>query len=599
MPIKVPDSLPARATLEGENIFVMTEYRAMHQDMRPLNLLILNLMPTKIVTETQLLRKLSNSPLQVQVELLHTSSHVSQNTDADHLSSFYTTFDQIKDRKYDGMIITGAPVENLDFTDVDYWDELCQIMEWTRTHVHSTLHICWGAQAGLYYHYNIPKYSLPSKLFGVFPHTLIRKQSPLFRGFDDVFYVPHSRYTTNHLEEIAANLFNREIEQAHDRITRLEFQFIEFANGLLTYEKLKREAIDYILDRFQQLWKFTKDSFTSVEEKEVLAQGELISTALMHFYLRELKIPNALLCAFDFMRIGPDNEPDLEYIEQKLREQLACHPGINLFITQGFICKNAYNETDNLKRGGSDYTASLIGTALQADEIQIWTDIDGMHNNDPREVSGTRPVKRLSFNEAEQLAFYGAKILHPFCIAPARLRNIPVRLLNSMEPSAEGTLISNLQDDNIIKAIAAKDHIIYIKFESNHNLCPYLFISKIFDIFAKYRTPLCLLVSSNLDVSVAIDDCTRLSNIISELRQYAHVLVEDRMTIVSVVGNMQWEYAGFEAKIMEALKDIPLRMISYGSSNNDVAFVIKNTDKKRALQALNDKLFQPEYAERN
>ncbi len=345
--------------------------------------------------------------------------------------------------------------------------------------------------------------------------------------------------TTNHLEEIAANLFNREIEQAHDRITRLEFQFIEFANGLLTDEKQKREAIDYILDRFQQLWKF------------------------------------------------------------KLREQLACHPGINLFITQGFICKNAYNETDNLKRGGSDYTASLIGTALQADEIQIWTDIDGMHNNDLREVSGTRPVKRLSFNEAEQLAFYGAKILHPFCIAPARLRNIPVRLLNSMEPSAEGTLISNLQDDNIIKAIAAKDHIIYIKFESNHNLCPYLFISKIFDIFAKYRTPLCLLVSSNLDVSVAIDDCTRLSNIISELRQYAHVLVEDRMTIVSVVGNMQWEYAGFEAKIMEALKDIPLRMISYGSSNNDVAFVIKNTDKKRALQALNDKLFQPEYAERN
>ena len=176
----------------------------MHQDMRPLNLLILNLMPTKIVTETQLLRKLSNSPLQVQVELLHTSSHVSQNTDADHLSSFYTTFDQIRDRKYDGMIITGAPVENLDFTDVDYWDELCQIMEWTKTHVHSTLHICWGAQAGLYYHYGIPKYSLPDKLFGVFPHTLIKKQSPLFRGFDDVFYVPHSRYTTNHLEDILA-----------------------------------------------------------------------------------------------------------------------------------------------------------------------------------------------------------------------------------------------------------------------------------------------------------------------------------------------------------------------------------------------------------
>ena len=202
MPIKIPDSLPARVTLEGENIFVMTEYRAMHQDMRPLSLLILNLMPTKIVTETQLLRKLSNSPLQVQVELLKTASHVSQNTDADHLSSFYTTIDEIRDRKFDGMIITGAPVENLDFTDVDYWPELCRIMDWTTTHVHSTLHVCWGAQAGLFYHYGIPKYSLDHKLFGVFPHTALKKQSPLFRGFDDVFFVPHSRHTETREEDI-------------------------------------------------------------------------------------------------------------------------------------------------------------------------------------------------------------------------------------------------------------------------------------------------------------------------------------------------------------------------------------------------------------
>ena len=202
MPIKILDSLPARAILEEENIFVMTEYRAIHQDMRPLNLLILNLMPTKIVTETQLLRKLSNSPLQVQVELLQMASHTSQNTDADHLFSFYTTFDQIKDRKFDGMIITGAPVENLDFTDVDYWPELCQIMDWTTTHVHSTLHVCWGAQAGLYHHYGIPKYSLPKKLFGVFPHVALKKQSPLFRGFDDEFFIPHSRHTENHEDDI-------------------------------------------------------------------------------------------------------------------------------------------------------------------------------------------------------------------------------------------------------------------------------------------------------------------------------------------------------------------------------------------------------------
>lgn len=202
MPIRIPDSLPATSVLEGENIFVMTEHRALHQDIRPLNLLILNLMPTKIVTETQLLRKLSNTPLQINVQLLKTSSHVSQNTDSHHLDSFYTTFDQIRNNRYDGMIITGAPVENLDFEAVDYWDELCQIMEWTRTHVHSTLHICWGAQAGLYYHYHIQKQSLPRKLFGIYQHEIIRKQSPLFRGFDDLFYAPHSRYTEVTLSDI-------------------------------------------------------------------------------------------------------------------------------------------------------------------------------------------------------------------------------------------------------------------------------------------------------------------------------------------------------------------------------------------------------------
>ena len=403
--------------------------------------------------------------------------------------------------------------------------------------------------------------------------------------------------TTNHLEEIVASLFNREMEQAHDKITRLEFQFIDFTNELLKDNSIKQEAIDYILNRFQQIWKFINASFTSVEEKEILAQGELISTALMHFYLREQKISNVLLSAFDFMRTGSEGEPDLTYIEKKLQEQLNRYPDTKLFITQGYICKNAYNETDYLKRGGSDYTASVIGTAIHAEEIQIWTDIDGMHNNDPREVVGTHPVKHLSFNEAEQLAFYGAKILHPFCIAPARQHNIPVRLLNSMEPTAEGTLISGLQDDNIIKAIAAKDNIFYVKFESNHTLCPYSFFSKIFNTFAKYRTPLSLIVSSNLGVSIAIDNCERLSNIISELSHYAKVLVKDRMSIVSVVGNMQWQYAGFEARIIEALKDIPLRMISYGSSNNDVAFVIKTDDKRRTLQTLNDKLFSTQYAQ--
>ena len=204
MPIRIPDSLPAIGVLESENIFVMTEHRALHQDIRPLNLLILNLMPTKIVTETQILRKLSNTPLQINVQLLKTSSHTAQNTDSQHLDSFYTTFEAVREERYDGMIITGAPVENLEFEDVDYWDELCQIMRWTRSHVHSTLHICWGAQAGLYYHYGIPKHTLSKKLFGIYEHDIIRKRSPLFRGFDDRFYAPHSRYTEVTLEDVLA-----------------------------------------------------------------------------------------------------------------------------------------------------------------------------------------------------------------------------------------------------------------------------------------------------------------------------------------------------------------------------------------------------------
>lgn len=399
--------------------------------------------------------------------------------------------------------------------------------------------------------------------------------------------------TTDHLEKIAAHFFNREIDLAHDEITKLEFKFIDFANSMIEKDEIKQQAIDYLIERFRLIWNFTRTSFTSADEKEILSQGELISTALMSFYLKEQQVDNILLNALDFMRIGINEEPDTEYIEQRIQDCIQKHAGINLFITQGFICKNAYNETDNLKRGGSDYTASLIGAAIEAEEIQIWTDIDGMHNNDPRIVKNTSTVKNLSFEEAEQLAFYGAKILHPFCIAPARAKQIPVRLLNSMDPQAEGTLISHHQDDKRIKAVAAKDAVMYIKFESNNTLRPYLFISKIFNTFAKYRTPLCLLTSSNRDVSVAIDNMAALSNILFELKKYAHILVEDRMSIVSVVGNLKWQYAGFEAQIIHAIKEIPLRMISYGSNNNDVAIVIKDTDKQKALQALSDTLFQP------
>ena len=400
--------------------------------------------------------------------------------------------------------------------------------------------------------------------------------------------------TTNTLVEISDYLYKKNPEGANEIINRLEAKYKQHVNELYSTDEYKQKTQEFIKAQFDYIRSYTKDIFTLFEEKVILAQGELISTNMVTNYLQEQGVNAILLPALEFMRTDKNSEPDPVYIKEKLQMQLELHPGAEIYITQGYICRNAYGEIDNLQRGGSDYTASLIGAAINASEIQIWTDIDGMHNNDPREVTGTRSVKHLSFNEAEQLAFYGAKILHPFCIAPARKRNIPVRLLNSMNPQAEGTLISDLQDDNIIKAIAAKDNIFYVKFESKHNLCPYQFISKIFDTFAKYRTPLCLLVSSNQDVSVAIDNSEHLCKILAELEQYAKILMEDRMSIVSVVGNMRWQYAGVEAQIIEALADIPLRMISYGSNDSDVAFVIKTEDKKRALQALSNRLFEPE-----
>ena len=293
MPIKIPNSLPARETLEGENIFVMTEYRAIHQDIRPLNLLILNLMPTKIATETQLLRKFSNTPLQIQVELLQTISHVAQNVDRSHLESFYTSYDQIKDKNYDGLVITGAPVENLDFETVDYWEELCQIMEWSKTHVHSTLHICWGAQAGLYYHYGIPKYALPQKLFGVFDHRVLKPSSPLFRGFDDRFYAPHSRHTEV-LEEDIRKVHGLEVlavsEEAGVFAVKTEDSRQFFLLGHLEYDRntLAQEYwrdVDRGLDIQVPRHYFPNDDPNQTPIVRWRSAGQLIYTNWLNYYV--------------------------------------------------------------------------------------------------------------------------------------------------------------------------------------------------------------------------------------------------------------------------------------------------------------------------
>ena len=400
---------------------------------------------------------------------------------------------------------------------------------------------------------------------------------------------------TKHLGEVAANFFNRNIEEAHDKITRLEFQFIDFANELLTDDTIKHEAIRGILDCFQAIWKYSMEPFYATDEKEILAQGELLTSTLLRFYLQEQGVDNSVICAFDFIRTGMNGEADEEYISRKVKEICKSYPDTHLFLTQGSICRNAFGETDCLKQGGSDYTAALIGTAIQAEEIRIWTDVD-IHSNDTLVVKDADTIKNLSFSEAERLIYFNPQILHPLCLATAWKENIPIRLLNPVNPASEGTYISaNRLNGNMVKAVATKDSITYIRFESNRTLRPYMFISKIFDIFAKYKTMPCLLTSSNDNISVATDDGNFLSLILRELNKYARIWVEDKMSIISVVGNMKSSCIETEARIMDALKNIPLKMISYGSDENDVSLVVKATDKAEALRLLDEKLLKKEW----
>ena len=336
---------------------------------------------------------------------------------------------------------------------------------------------------------------------------------------------------------------------------------------------------------------YTKDLFTLFEEKIILAQGEIISTNMMTNYLLEQGINAVLIPALDYMRTDKNAEPDLNYIKEKLAQQLAKLPEADIYITQGYICRNAYGEVDNLQRGGSDYTASLIGAAVNASEIQIWTDIDGMHDNDPRVVDKTAPVRQLQFEEAAELAYFGAKILHPTCIQPAKYANIPVRLLNTMEPQAPGTLISNESESGKIKAVAAKDNITAIKIKSSRMLLAHGFLRKVFEIFESYQTSIDMICTSEVGVSMSIDNTKHLQEIVDDLKKYGTVTVDHNMCIVCVVGDLSWNNVGFEAKAVAAMSEIPVRMISYGGSNYNISFLIKEEDKKRALQALSKSLF--------
>ena len=308
-------------------------------------------------------------------------------------------------------------------------------------------------------------------------------------------------------------------------------------------------------------------------------------------YLNEIGIKAVLLNALDFMRTDKNSEPDPQYIKEKLEELMVANEGYQIYITQGFICRNAYGEIDNLLRGGSDYTASLIGAALNAEEIDIWTDIDGMHNNDPRVVDKTEAVKQLNFEEAAELAYFGAKILHPTCVQPAKYASIPVRLKNTMSPDAEGTIINNVLVKGKIKAVAAKDNITAIKIKSSRMLLATGFLRKVFEIFESYQTPIDMITTREVGVSMSIDNDSHLTDIVDELKKYGTVTVDTDMCIICVVGDLDWSNLGFETIVLDALKDIPVRMISYGGSNYNISFLIKEIDKKQALQNLSNVLF--------
>lgn len=397
--------------------------------------------------------------------------------------------------------------------------------------------------------------------------------------------------TTNSLVEISDYYYKNNTSGAMEKINMLEEKYHEVIDDLFSTEKFKAEATDHIKKHFEFLRTFSKSVFTIFEERIILAQGELLSTGIFQIYLQEKGENSVLLPALDFMRIDKNAEPDTAYIAENLGKILEENPGYNYYITQGYICRNFYGEIDNLQRGGSDYTASLIGAAVKAAEIQIWTDIDGMHNNDPRFVEGTKPVPYLNFEEAAELAYFGAKILHPTCILPAKLNNIPVRLLNTMEPKAFGTLISLKSNKKAFQAVAAKDGIVAIKIKSGRMLLAFGFLRKVFEIFESYQTPIDMVTTSEVGVSVTIDNPKHLDEIVDSLKKLGTVTVDKDQVIICVVGDIQPENTGFQSRAVNAMKNIPVRMISYGGSNFNISFLIKAEDKKAALKALSEELF--------
>ena len=397
--------------------------------------------------------------------------------------------------------------------------------------------------------------------------------------------------TTNALVGIGAALAAADKVLAKERIDSLHAHYLNFYPELLASPSARAKAEAILKEHFEFLNILLKISFNEAIQRDILAQGELLSTKLFHTLLEELGISSVLLSALDFMSIDENSEPELGKISERLRALLAQYPDQRLFITQGYICKNHRNEVDNLKRGGSDYTASLVAAAIQASVCEIWTDIDGMHNNDPRVVDRTRPIAELSFDEAAELAYFGAKILHPASIWPAQLHNVPVKLLNTMDPAAPGTLIKAEVAEIGVKAIAAKDGITAIKIKSSRMLLAYGFLRRIFEVFESFKTPIDMITTSEVAVSVTIDDLSHLDQIVEELRQFGTVEVDSNQAIVCVVGNRVAEMKGAIQSVMDSLVDIPVRMVSFGGSKHNVSILIDAQYKVQALKSLNEGVF--------
>lgn len=397
--------------------------------------------------------------------------------------------------------------------------------------------------------------------------------------------------TTNSLVEISNSLAQGNKVQAKQQIDKLEAHYRTFCEQLVTGEAGRASAKAIVDEHFEFLNIILKISFNEALNKDILAQGELLSTKLFSVFLEEAGIDAVLVSALDFMSIDEFEEPEIPKMKVRLSALIDQHKGKKIFVTQGYICRNAKGEVDNLKRGGSDYSASLIGAAIQASEVQIWTDIDGMHNNDPRVVKKTFPIEQLSFDEAAELAYFGAKILHPASIWPAQHFNIPVKLLNTMQPEAKGTIITELPNGNGAKAIAAKDGIIAIKIKSSRMLLAYGFLRKIFEVFEKYRTPIDMITTSEVAVSLTIDDARHLEQIQKELQPFGTVEMDHHQAIVSIVGNEVAATPSIIQKLFDSLNEIPLRMISYGGSRHNISILVNGQYKERTLQLLNKGLF--------